>query len=185
MFSSENILKQISQFSNQEKKLPPVELWDPDYCGEMDLVIRSNGEWRHEGTPIGRKKLFQLFSTILKKEDDNYFLVTPVEKIGITVEWQPFVIIDFELVNTDGVTVFKFEDNCGNVIFLNNLNQLSYSRFNNEKLPIIKIRRNLYASFTRSCYYRLIEIAELDDKNHHVFIRSNNIDFVLGDTAEN
>ncbi|MEO1135757.1 MAG: DUF1285 domain-containing protein, partial [Pseudomonadota bacterium] len=71
--------------------LPPVEKWNPDYCGEIDLVIKRDGTWFHEGTPIGRARLVRLFSTVLRREGDRHYLVTPVEKLGITVEDAPFV----------------------------------------------------------------------------------------------
>ncbi|MEL7486721.1 MAG: DUF1285 domain-containing protein, partial [Pseudomonadota bacterium] len=73
--------------------LPPVDKWDPDYCGEIDLVIKRDGVWFHEGTPIGRARLVRLFSTVLRKDGDDYFLVTPVEKLKIAVEDAPFVAV--------------------------------------------------------------------------------------------
>ena len=185
MSSSENILQQIKAYDNNTS-LPPVDLWNPDFCGDMNMQIKANGDWWHEGTPIGRKKLFKLFSTIIKKEDEQYFLVTPVEKIGIQVEWQPFVLIDFEVLDIDGKKVFKFTDNCDNVVLLENKKQLKYSQFNNEKLPIINVRRNLYASFARSCYYRLIDIAELtkSEEDSLITIQSNGVQFILGEVNE-
>ena len=185
MSTGENILQQIRVHSSKSS-LPPVEQWNPDFCGDMNMQIKANGQWWREGSPIGRKKLFKLFSTIIKKEDDNYFLVTPVEKIGIQVEWQPFVIIDFEILTVDGVKVFQFTDNCDNVVLLEKQNQLEFSLFNNERLPIINVRRNLFASFTRSCYYRLIESAELVEENETITIRiqSNKQTFVLGKVDE-
>jgi hypothetical protein len=185
MPSSENILQQISGHTSQSS-LPPVELWNPDFCGDMNMQIKSNGDWWHEGTPIGRKKLFKLFSTIIKKEDDDYFLVTPVEKIGIKVEWKPFVIIDFDVKEINSKSVFQFTDNCDNVILLEKPNQLELSLFKDEKLPIINVRRNLYASFTRSCYYRLIDTAEPVEKNGItvIKIKSNGHDFILGEFNE-
>ena len=85
-------------------KLPPVEKWDPPYCGEMDLEIRRDGTWFHEGTPIGRPGLVRLFSTILKREGERHYLVTPVEKLGIRVEDAPFVAVDVEA--EDGALTF-------------------------------------------------------------------------------
>jgi hypothetical protein len=73
-----------------------VHLWNPPFCGDLDMEIRRDGTWFYEGTPIGRKPLVRLFSTILKREDDKFFLVTPVEKVGIRVEDAPFVAVDFE-----------------------------------------------------------------------------------------
>ena len=183
MANTDDLFSLIKDNASIDGKLPPVEDWHPENCGEMDLIIRANGEWRHQGTPIGREKLFQLFSTVLRKDDDQYFLVTPVEKIAIKVEWQPFVIVDFEIVDDEDVPVYIFTDNCKNKIILTKQDQLKYSKFDEQELPIILVRRNLYASFSRSCYYRLVEAARTVDKNGktRVSIQSSNIEFVLGE----
>jgi len=183
---TDSLFSFLKKNKNASGELPPVEDWHPENCGEMDLMIRANGEWRHEGTPIGRKKLVRLFSTVLRKDDDQYFLVTPVEKIAIQVEWQPFVIIDFEVVKQKGCDVYVFVDNCDNRMVLTELQQLAYSTFEQQELPIINVRRNLYASFSRSCYYRLIEVALLVEEKGQtkIIIDSNNIDFVLGIVEE-
>ncbi|MEL6517524.1 MAG: DUF1285 domain-containing protein, partial [Pseudomonadota bacterium] len=76
--------------------LPPVHLWNPPFCGDLDMRIARDGTWFYLGTPIGRPGLVRLFSSILRRDGDDYFLVTPVEKVGITVEDAPFVAIDFE-----------------------------------------------------------------------------------------
>lgn len=76
---------------------PPVHLWNPPYCGEMDLRITRDGSWIHEGTPIGREAMVRLFASILKKEEGRFYLVTPVEKLGITVEDAPFIAVDMEV----------------------------------------------------------------------------------------
>ena len=81
-----------AQIKAQGDKTPPVELWDPEYCGEMDLQIKANGDWFYAGTTFKRPALVKLLSSVLKKEQDEYFLVTPVEKIKITVDDVPFVL---------------------------------------------------------------------------------------------
>ncbi len=176
----------LSHVGDQTKGLPPVEQWDPPYCGEMNLVIRANGEWWHENSPIGRKKLFRLFSTILKKTGDDYFLVTPVEKIKITVEWQPFTIIDFQKIEHQGNECLEFVDQCDNKIILTNPQQLKFSEFQGQQLPIINVRRNLYASFSRSCYYRLIEHAQITQQAHEqkLSVFSNGQEFLIGSVKE-
>lgn len=179
-------LSSLSAYSADVEKLPPVEQWDPDYCGEMDLLLKANGEWLHHGTPMGRKKMVTLFSRILKKENEQYFLVSPVEKIGIKVEWQPFVIIDFKVVQHDNQPCFVFMDNCDNRILLTEPEQIQFSDYQNESLPIVKVRRNLYASFSRSCYYRLIEQAEIIEEGgaQIVQISSSGKTFSLGVVSE-
>ena len=175
----------LSQVSGDGKQIPPVELWDPPYCGEMNLVIKADGVWHIDNSPIGRKRLFKLFSTIIKFEQPSYFLVTPVEKLKIKVEWQPFVIIDFQIIQHNNRACFQFVDNCDNQILLISSEQLRFSEYNNQKLPIIQVRRNLFASFSRSCYYRLINQAELQQNDNHqqLTIHSNGKSFCLGKIA--
>lgn len=183
MTNTDDLFSILRDAAKVEGKLPPVENWHPKNCGEMDLTIKANGEWWHEGTPIGRKKLYRLFSTVLRKDDNHYFLVTPVEKIAIEVEWQPFVIVDFDVIKKENVPVYIFTDSCENRIFLTSKEQLKFSNFEEQELPIIKVRRNLYASFSRSCYYRLVEEAQLKENTDktQISIRSNNLDFILGE----
>ena len=98
MVSSESLLKAASS-----KGLPPVELWNPDYCGEIDIRIDRDGCWFYQGTPIGRRKMQILFSRIIKKEADEYFLVTPVEKVKIRVDWMPFAGLKHSGYNVGGI----------------------------------------------------------------------------------
>ena len=92
--------------SSLNKKGPaPVHLWNPPFCGNLDIRIARDGTWYYLGTPIGRKRLVKLFSTILRKDDDDYFLVTPVEKVGIQVDDAPFVAVDFEVHKLEEVVL--------------------------------------------------------------------------------
>lgn len=182
MSSTDQLLGSLSDFSESDDKLPPIEKWNPEFCGDIDILIKANGEWWHEGSPIKRKKLYTLFSSVLLKEDNQYFLITPVEKLAIQVEWQPFVIQDFDLVKKNGKTCYLMTDNCGNKITLTHPNQLAFSQFKGLDLPIVHVRRNLFASFNRSCYYRLIDQADI--VNHKDLqtaqITSAGINFPLG-----
>ena len=90
-----------AQAAQKGRGLPPVHLWNPPFCGDLDMRIARDGTWFYQGTPIGRAPLVRLFSTILKREGDRYFLVTPVEKVGITVEDAPFVAVDFDRKGDD------------------------------------------------------------------------------------
>ncbi len=186
MPAAETLIKAIG-----DNPLPPVEQWDPDYCGKLDLVIKADGTWLYEGTPLTHYKIKLLFSRVIKKEQnddlkDNYFLVTPVEKLGIQVEWMPFVIVDHQIIKTGGHCIYEFNDNLENKIQLTDKSQIKFSKYNQQLLPIIHIRQNLYASFSRQCYYRLIAEAELihqHDKNH-LTIRSSGQKFSLGEYKE-
>ncbi|MEO0866175.1 MAG: DUF1285 domain-containing protein, partial [Pseudomonadota bacterium] len=88
--------------------IPPVHQWNPPFCGDLDMRIARDGTWFYQGTPIGRPGLVKLFSSILKREDGKYFLVTPVEKVGITVDDAPFVAIDFEAEGAREAQVLTF-----------------------------------------------------------------------------
>src|SRR6202045_4783120 len=91
-----------------QKGLPPVHLWDPPYCGEIDMRIASDGTWFYQKTPIGRPALVKLFASVLKREGDRYFLVTPVEKCGITVEDAPFLAIAMQVESRSPGQVLRF-----------------------------------------------------------------------------
>src|SRR5665213_1239057 len=92
--------------------LPPVHLWHPAHCGEIDIVIKKSGVWLHEGTPIGREALVRLFSTVLRRDPEGFVLVTPAEKLAITVEDAPFVAVRVDKV---GETL-RFLTNVGDVV---------------------------------------------------------------------
>ena len=106
--SAEGIAASARAVRAKSKGLPPVHLWNPPFCGDLDMRIARDGTWFYLGTPIGRPELVRLFSTILRRDGDAYFLVTPVEKVGITVEDAPFLAIDFEAEGegTDQVLTF-------------------------------------------------------------------------------
>ncbi len=134
----------------------PVHLWNPDFCGDLDMRIARDGTWFYLGTPIDRLPLVKLFSTILKREGDDYFLVTPVEKVGITVEDVPFIAVDFTVA--DGI--ITFETNVGDHVALgaNHPLRLSHNK-KGEPAPYINVRANLEARIDRKSFYRLVDIA--------------------------
>src|SRR3984885_11070489 len=102
---------QAAKASPAGKGLPPVHLWNPPFCGDLDMRIASDGTWFYLGTPIGRPALVRLFSTILKREDGKHFLVTPVEKVGITVDDAPFLAVEMEKGEDAGGPLLKFRTN--------------------------------------------------------------------------
>lgn len=137
---------------------PPVHLWNPPYCGEMDLRIARDGAWIHEGTPIGRPALVRLFASILKREDGRYYLVTPVEKLGITVEDAPFLAVDME-TGPDGLT---FTTSLGDRVTAGPDDPIRVERdpVTEEPSPYVHIRRGLEARIDRKTFYRLVDMAE-------------------------
>lgn len=143
-----------------KKGLPPVHLWHPEFCGDLDMRIARDGTWFYLGTPIGRKPLVKLFSSILRKDGDDYFLVTPVEKVGITVDDAPFVAIDFEVSGTGKTQSITFTTQVDDVATAGPNNPIRVMRDpkTGEPSPYILIRANLQALIDRKSFYRLVDI---------------------------
>ncbi|GAB4525390.1 MAG: DUF1285 domain-containing protein [Amphiplicatus sp.] len=142
--------------------LPPVERWDPPYCGELDLVIRRDGTWIHEGTPIGRARLVRLFSTILKREGGRYFLVTPVEKLGIEVEDAPFLAVLMRAEGQGDQRRLVFTTNVGEEIAAGPDREIVFrpSPATGETAPYLRVRDDLWALVARAVYYDLVALGE-------------------------
>lgn len=153
----------IAESARAAKKggLPPVHLWDPPHCGDLDMRIARDGTWFYMGTPIGRPELVRLFSTILRKDGDRYVLVTPVEKVGITVDDAPFVAVDFNQAR-DGLV---FETNVGDTVTAGPEHPIRVVRDpeTGEPSPYILVRANLEALIDRKSFYRLVDICEHAD----------------------
>ncbi|WGH80111.1 DUF1285 domain-containing protein [Jannaschia ovalis] len=151
--SAENLLAA----ARGQKGPPPVHLWNPPYCGEIDIVIKRDGTWIHEGTPIGRTGLVRLFASILKKEDGRHYLVTPVEKVGLQVEDAPFVAVDFE-ADADRIV---FTTNVGDVVEAGPEHPIRVEHgADGEPSPYVEVRAGLEALIDRKSFYRLVEIGE-------------------------
>lgn len=146
------------------KGLPPVHLWNPPFCGDLDMRIARDGTWFYLGTPIGRFELARLFSTILRKDGDKYFLVTPVEKVGITVDDAPFVAVDFEAAGEGADQLLTFETNMGDQTIAGPEAPIRVERDpeTGEPSPYVLVRSNLEALIDRKSFYRLVEIG-----SHH------------------
>ena len=148
------------------KGAPPVHLWNPPYCGDIDMRIASDGTWFYQKTPIGRAALVKLFASVLKREGDRYFLVTPVEKCGIAVDEAPFLAVELAVENlTQGEQVLRFRTNVDDWVTCGPDNPL---RFEPEPAtgglkPFLHVRRNLWAKVTRALFYDLVELGEERD----------------------
>ena len=146
----------------KSKTSPPVMDWNPPFCGDLDIRIARNGTWYYLGTPIGRFELVKLFSSILKIEDGKYFLVTPVEKVGIKVDDAPFVAVDFNQIEITGEKALKFETQVGDEVIASDKNPIRVVRdaVSDEPAPYIHIRNGLDALIDRKTFYRLIDIGQ-------------------------
>ncbi|CUH69794.1 hypothetical protein TL5118_03764 [Thalassovita autumnalis] len=147
------------------KGLPPVHLWNPEFCGDLDMRIARDGTWFYLGTPIGRPELVRLFSTILRKDDDKYFLVTPVEKVGITVDDAPFVAVDFTVTGTGAEQKLQFVTNLGDEMTAGAAAPIRVVRDpdTGEPSPYVLVRSNLEALIDRKSFYRLVDIGAHKD----------------------
>jgi hypothetical protein len=146
----------------KSKTLPPVMSWNPPFCGDLDIRIARNGTWYYLGSPIGRFELVKLFSSILKIEDGKYFLVTPIEKVGIKVDDAPFVAVDFNEIEITGEKALKFETQVGDEVIASDKNPIRVVRdaVSDEPAPYIHIRNGLDALIDRKTFYRLIDIGQ-------------------------
>lgn len=140
---------------------PPVHLWDPPFCGDIDMEIRRDGTWFHEGTPIGRPEMVRLFASILKREGDRHFLVTPVEKVGIRVQDAPFVAVDCAVEGSGPGQRLTFSTNVGDEVTADAGNPIRVEiAAGGEPAPYVHVRRGLEALIDRKTFYRLVEIAD-------------------------
>ncbi|MGR3571610.1 DUF1285 domain-containing protein [Brevirhabdus sp.] len=158
--SAENLAASARAASG--KGLPPVHKWNPPFCGDLDMRIARDGTWFYLGTPIGRKELVRLFSTILKREAGKYFLVTPVEKVGITVDDAPFVAVDFKVTHSEGQQVLRFTTNVGDTVEAGPAAPLRVVRDpdTGEPAPYVLVRADLEALIDRKSFYRLVDLGE-------------------------
>lgn len=156
--------------------LPPVHLWHPDHCGDIDILIRADGVWMHEGSPIGRAELVRLFSTVLRKDPDGYHLVTPVEKLRIKVEDLPFRAVAVHAA--DGV--LSFTTDVGDVVEAGADHPVvvETDAVTGEPAPRVHVRADLWARIARSVFYDLVERGEATDGR--LVVRSGGEAFSLG-----
>jgi hypothetical protein len=144
---------------------PPVHLWNPPFCGDFDMRIASDGTWHYLKTPIGRPALVKLFASVLKREGDRYYLVTPVEKCGIVVDDAPFLAVELVVAPAAGGAVLNFRTNVDDWVACGSGHAL---RFEPEPQtgglkPYLHVRRDLWAKVTRALFYDLVALGEERD----------------------
>jgi hypothetical protein len=143
------------------RSLPPVERWNPDHCGDIDIRIARDGTWFHQGSPIGRRELVRLFSTILRRDGDDYVLVTPAEKLRIKVEDAPFmaVLMDVEGEGRDQRLVFTTNVGDVTVADADNPIRVITDPATEEPAPYVHVRRRLEARIARTVFYQVADLA--------------------------
>jgi hypothetical protein len=146
----------------KSKGLPPVHLWNPDFCGDIDMRIARDGTWYYLGTPIGRKPMVRLFSTIMRRDGDDYFLITPVEKVRIQVDDAPFVAVSLDVEGKGEQQILRFTTNVEDVTQAGSEHPLRVliNAETDEPAPYIHVRANLEALIHRNVFYQLVELAE-------------------------
>jgi hypothetical protein len=147
-----------------ERRLPPVEQWNPTHCGDSEMRIARDGTWFHQGSPIGRETMVRLFSTILRREPDGgYVLVTPVEKLDIAVEDAPFVAVEMKAdgEGRDGRLAFRL--NTGDLVTAGPDHALRFAEGADGPRPYLHVRGGMEALVARPIYYELAERALADD----------------------
>jgi hypothetical protein len=164
-----------------------VEKWHPAHCGDIDIRIGRDGTWFHEGTPVGRRELVRLFSTILRKDGDDYVLVTPAEKMRIVVEDAPFLAVLLRSEGDRQARKLIFTTNVGDetVAGADNPIRVEIDPETREPAPYVHVRRGLEAKISRAVYYQLAELAVPGDGANagKLVLWSNGVPFVLGEPA--
>ncbi|MEM1164093.1 MAG: DUF1285 domain-containing protein [Pseudomonadota bacterium] len=186
--AADNLAKAVAKATQGGRGPAPVHLWNPPYCGDLDIRIGRDGLWWYLGTPIGRMELVRLFASVLKLEDGKYFLVTPVEKIGITVDDAPFVAVDFEVADPGPAQTITFQTNLDEFSVAGPDNPIRVVRdpATGEPSPYIHIRSGLEALIDRKSYYRMVDIGEHDevDSERWFGLRSGGLFFPVIPSAE-
>ena len=147
-----------------KKGLPPVEQWNPPFCGDIDMRIATDGTWFYQKTPIGRPALVRLFASVLKREGDKYFLVTPVEKVGLIVEDVPFLAVELKVEHDARGQVLAFRTNVDDWVEVGPDHALRFEPEATGGLkPYLHVRRDLWAKVTRALFYDLVALGEERD----------------------
>ncbi|MBR0870568.1 DUF1285 domain-containing protein [Bradyrhizobium tropiciagri] len=169
------------------KGLPPVHLWNPPFCGDLDMRIASDGTWFYMGTPIGRPALVRLFSTILKREEGKHFLVTPVEKVGIRVDDAPFLAVEMQTQADERGRLLRFRTNVDDWVDCEKGHGLRFEAAEDGGLtPYLHVRADLWAKVTRALYYDLVDMGEarMVDGQEMFGIESGGEFFAMADASQ-
>jgi hypothetical protein len=165
----------------------PVHLWNPPYCGEIDMRIASDGTWFYNGSPIGRLPLVQLFSSILRRDPDRYVLVTPVERVGIRVDDAPFLAVEMLTEENAKGRKLTFRTNIEDFVAVDRDHPLRFEPGASEGLkPYIRVRDDLWALVKRALFYDLVALGETRAENGEDWfgVSSSGVFFPMARAAE-
>ena len=152
--------------------LPPVEKWHPAHCGDIDIRIARDGTWFHQGSPIGRKELVRLFSTILRKDPDGFVLVTPAEKMRIVVEDAPFLAVLLDVEGSGRTQKLTFTTNVGDQTEAGGANPIRVETdpVTSEPAPYVHVRKGLEARIARAAFYQLADLSVAGEGEHRGYL---------------
>jgi hypothetical protein len=171
----------------EEQKLPPVERWNPTHCGDSEMRIARDGTWFHQGSPIGRQAMVRLFSTILRKDPGRYVLVTPVERVGITVEDVPFIAVEMRVEGSGAARALSFRTTVDDWTTAGPQHPMRFELEPTGGLrPYVLVRGDLWARVSRAVFYDLVALGEdADTPDGRKFgVRSCGVFFPLADAGD-
>ena len=181
-------LSNISQYlknaqSSHKRSIPPLDQWHPKHCGAMDLKVKANGEWWHEGQLIKRQSMIDLFSTVLWKEDGKFYLKTPVEQIEIEVEDEPLFVNSVEQIQLEGLNYIQLSTTTQDVVIVDQEHPIFMREFDGELRPYVHVRFGINALIQRASFFHLIEMGELMENQQGesiLLLKSGNFNLQLG-----
>ena len=181
-------LSNISQYlknaqSSHKRSIPPLDQWHPKHCGAMDLKVKANGEWWHEGQLIKRQSMIDLFSTVLWKEDGKFYLKTPVEQIEIEVEDEPLFVNQVDQVEINQQTFLQLTTTTQDVVIVDQEHPIFMREFDGELRPYVHVRFGINALIQRASFFHLVEMGELMENRQGesiLLLKSGNFDLQLG-----
>ena len=176
---------QVEAGLEKPRSMPPVHLWDPAHCGDIGLEIRRDGSWWQDGVRFSREKLVRLFSTILRRDSDGHYLVTPHEKVVVRVEDSPFLGVRVDRHESDGHQVILVTTNVGDVVAVDGDHPLRVETdaATGEPSTYVRVRGGLEARLARTAWYELVSWAEQDPGAATMSVASSGLRFALGRTA--
>ena len=149
--------------SGHKRSIPPLEQWHPKHCGKMDLTVKANGEWWHEGQLVKRQSLIELFSTVLWKEDHTFYLKTPVEQIEIEVEDEPLFVNQVDQVDIEGKTYLQLTTTTQDLVIVDEQHPIFMREYEGELRPYVHVRFGLNALIQRAAFFHLVELGSLQE----------------------
>ena len=181
-------LSNISQYlknaqSSHKRSIPPLDQWHPKHCGAMDLKVKANGEWWHEGQLIKRQSLIDLFSTVLWKDDEKFYLKTPVEQIEIEVEDEPLFVNSVEQIQLEGLNYIQLSTTTQDVVIVDQEHPIFIREFDGELRPYVHVRFGINALIQRASFFHLVEMGELMENRQGesiLLLKSGNFNLQLG-----